>query len=201
MIGDLPAIGRHDEAELVHTASKPGFWRWRGMVEATGGCADPIHLVGQSTTIDSVTGEVLSRYDTKDEPHRRLLVACRNRRASRCPPCAELYRADTYQLIRAGLAGGKKVPESVRGHPRVFATLTAPSFGLVHHRVVNPDGTVQRCHPGAGCNRRHAADDACLGQAVDRDGYDYTGAVIWNALAGVLWHRTTTRATWPATWV
>ena len=30
----------------------------------------------------------------------------------------------------------------------MFATLTAPSFGPVHHRVVNPDGRVQRCHPG-----------------------------------------------------
>ena len=74
----------------------------------------------------------------------------------------------------------------------MFATLTAPSFGAVHHRVVDPDGKVQRCHPGAGCNQRHAADDPCLGQAVDPDTYDYHGAVIWNALAGVLWHRTTT---------
>ena len=77
---------RRDKAELVRTASQPGFWRWRAMVEATGGCADPIHLVGRSTTIDSATGEVLNPYDTDDEPNRRLLVACRNRRASRCRP-------------------------------------------------------------------------------------------------------------------
>jgi hypothetical protein len=51
------------------------------------------------------------------------------RRASVCPPCAETYRADTYQLIRAGLVGGKGVPETVTGHPCVFATFTAPSFG------------------------------------------------------------------------
>jgi hypothetical protein len=31
-----------------------------------------------------------------------------------------------------------------------------------------------------------------LGQAVDPGNYGYTGAVIWNALAGKLWHRTTT---------
>jgi hypothetical protein len=192
MIAPLAAIDAVDVAELVHAASRPGFWRWRDMVEGTGGCADPIHLVGQSTMIDGGTGEVLHSYDTDDEPNRRLLVACRNRRASRCAPCAELYRADTYQLIRAGLAGGKSVPDTVAGHPRIFATLTAPSFGLVHHRVVNPDGTVQRCHPGAGCHQRHTPDDPGLGQAVDPDHYDYTGAVIWNALAGVLWHRTTT---------
>jgi hypothetical protein len=57
---------------------------------------------------------------------------------------------------------------------------------------VNPDGSVQRCHPGAGCNQRHCDTDPCLGQAVNPASYDYAGAVIWNALAGVLWHRTTT---------
>jgi hypothetical protein len=188
----LPPIDDSDLVELVRAANQPGFWRWRTMVAATGGCADPIHLVGHSATVDTATGELLHRYDTEDEPNRRLLVACRNRRASRCAPCAEVYRADTYQLIRAGLAGGKSVPASVANHTRVFATLTAPSFGPVHHRVLDPDNTVQRCHPGAGCRQRHRADDACLGQAVDPDTYDFAGAVVWNALAGVLWHRTTT---------
>jgi hypothetical protein len=192
MTPTLAPIDDGDLVELVRAANQPGFWRWRSMVAATGGCADPIHLVGRSSTVDTDTGEVLHRYETEDEPNRRLLVACRNRRASRCGPCAEVYRADTYQLIRAGLAGGKTVPDSVAGHPRVFATLTAPSFGAVHHRVVDPDGKVDRCHPGAGCNQRHRAEDPSLGQAVDPGTYDYNGAVIWNALAGALWHRTTT---------
>ncbi len=192
MIAPLATIDATDEVELIRAASRPGFARWRAMVAATGGCADPIHLVGKSAMIDAATGEVLHHYDTEDEPNRRLLVACRNRRASRCAPCADLYRADTYHLIRAGLAGGKTVPDTVAGHPRIFATLTAPSFGAVHHRVVNPDGSVQRCQPRFGCKQRHLADDLCLGQAVNPDEYDYTGAVIWNSLAGVLWHRTTT---------
>jgi hypothetical protein len=74
----------------------------------------------------------------------------------------------------------------------VFATFTAPSFGPVHHRVTNPNGIVKRCHPEARCNLRHPENDPVLGHAVDADSYDYTGAVIWNALAGKLWHRTTT---------
>jgi hypothetical protein len=192
MIAPLATIDAADEAELVRVASRLGFHRWRAMVAGTGGCADPIHLVGQSAIIDATTGEVLNHYDTEDEPNRRLLVACRNRRASRCAPCAELYRADTYQLVRAGLAGGKNVPDTVASHPRIFATLTAPGFGAVHHRLVNRDGSVQRCHPGSGCHERHSAEDPCLGRAVEPASYDYTGAVIWNALAGVLWHRTTT---------
>ena len=94
-----------------------------------------------------------------DEPGGRLLVACRNRRASRCPPCAEFYRADTYQLIRAGLVGGKNVPDTVAGHPKVFATLTAPSFGPVHHQVVDPAGRVGPLPPRRQprCGHRHDA--------------------------------------------
>ena len=61
-----------------------------------------------------------------------LLTACGNRRESRCPSCAATYRADAYQLVRAGLDGGKGVPDSIAGHPRLFVTFTAPGFGPVH---------------------------------------------------------------------
>jgi hypothetical protein len=46
-----------------------------------------------------------------------LLKACGTRRESRCPSCAATYRADAYQLLAAGLKGGKGVPESVAGTP------------------------------------------------------------------------------------
>jgi hypothetical protein len=180
-------------ADLVDAATDPGFDRWRTMVSATGGCAEPIHLHGQSTMIHAGTGEVLSSYDSENEPGGRLLVACGNRRRTRCPSCSETYRADTYQLIRAGLAGGKTVPETISGHPKVFATFTAPSFGPVHHHVVGADGRPRRCHPRgqSRCARRHDADDPALGQPLDPASYDYSAAVIWNALAPALWARTT----------
>jgi len=50
-------------------------------------------------------------------PDHALYTACGNRRATVCPSCAEIYRADTYQLVIAGLRGGKGVPESVARHP------------------------------------------------------------------------------------
>lgn len=177
---------------LVEAAADPGFGRWREMIRSTGGCADPIHLYGRSQIIEPASGEVLLDYDTDNEPTHRLLVACRNRRASRCPSCAETYRADTYQLIRAGLVGGKDVPPSVIAHPRIFATFTAPSFGPVHHQVLNADGTVRLCQPAIGCRLRHQEGDPLVGQAVDPGSYDYVGAVLWNAMSGALWHRTTT---------
>jgi len=91
-------------------------------------------LRGRVDHIDGATGELLHRYTTVHEPGGVLPIACKTRRASQCPPCAEVYRADTYQLIRAGLSGGKGIPETVAEHPCVFTTLTAPSFGPVHVR-------------------------------------------------------------------
>jgi hypothetical protein len=130
-----------------------------------------------------MTGEVLRSYTTETEPTGSLLTTCGNRRASRCPACSRLYAADTYHLIRAGLSGGKTVPEAVRTHPRVFATLTAPSFGPVHNR---PDARPCRC------GTRHEPTDPLLGTPLNPATYDYAGAVLFNAHAGALWARFTT---------
>ena len=117
-----------------------------GAVRHTGGCLQPVLLRGRADYIDGGTGELIHRYTTVHEPGGVLPIACKTRRASRCPPCAEVYRADTYQLIRAGLTGGKGIPATVADHPCVFVTLTAPSFGPVHARR-EKDGRVLACRP------------------------------------------------------
>jgi hypothetical protein len=171
-------------ADLLRVANAPGFDRWQEQIRRTGGCANPIRLRGQTVTRDAKTGDVLYSYSTEQEPGGMLRVACGNRRASRCPACAWTYAGDTYHLIRAGITGDerKDVPATVRDHPRVFATLTAPSFGPVHNR---PDSGRCRC----GCS--HAEDDPALGTALDPERYDYAGAVLWNNYAGDLWRRFT----------
>ncbi|MCA1605998.1 MAG: hypothetical protein LC775_11115 [Acidobacteria bacterium] len=164
------------------------------MVESAGGCTAPIRLVGNSATVDAHTGEVLHTYSTRDEPTEYLLVACGNRRASRCEPCARVYADDTFHLIRSGLTGGRDVPPSVATHPVVFATFTAPSFGPVHSRPVDASGIARPCHPrraGPSCMTRHNEGDPLLGQALDPEHYDYAGAVLWNNRVGELWHRFT----------
>ncbi|MEV6109885.1 replication initiator protein RepSA [Streptomyces sp. NPDC051940] len=168
--------------DLLWTARDPKFDRWRDQIHRTGGCADPIHLTGWTLTKDKTTGEVLHHYTTEHEPGGRLRIACGNRRASRCEPCAWLYAGDTYHLIRSGLCGdpGKNIPETVRDHPRVFLTLTAPSFGPVHNR---PD------RGACGCGARHRDSDPVLGTPLDPAAYDYTGAVLFNNHAGQLWDR------------
>ena len=166
-----------------------------------GGCLQPVLLRGRVDHIDGTTGELLHRYTTVYEPGGVLPIACKTRRASKCPPCAEVYRADTYQLIRAGLSGGKGVPETVTAHPCVFTTLTAPSFGPVHVQR-EKDGRLLRCRPRRrgqvcphgnrqSCPERHSRDDARLGEPLCPDCYDYTSAVLFNACAPELWRRFT----------
>ncbi|WP_433363077.1 replication initiator [Streptosporangium sp. CA-115845] len=187
--------------DLARVINDPGYDRWRSMVAATGGCAHPVHLAGESLIVNVTSGEVLHSYRTMDEPSGHLLVACGNRRASVCPACSEVYRADTFQLIRAGLSGGKGVPQEVSAHPRAFVTLTAPSFGPVHTRR-EKNGTVRACRPRkrdkvcehghpVGCHARHEPGDERLGQPICDRCYDYVGAVLWQAHAGALWHRFT----------
>ncbi|MES5819102.1 replication initiator protein RepSA [Streptomyces sp. RG80] len=173
-------------ADALKVAGSPGFERWQDQIKRTGGCADPIHLRGWVLHKDKTSGEVLHHYSTEHEPGGRLRIACGNRRASRCPACAFTYAGDTYHLIRAGLAGDdlRGIPATVRDHPRVFATLTAPSFGPVHNR---PDRRV------CACGTRHAPDDPVLGSALDPATYDYAGAVLFNNHAGQLWMRFTNR--------
>ncbi|MFJ3944426.1 replication initiator [Streptomyces griseoaurantiacus] len=155
-----------------------------------GGCTRPVRLDGHRTehAVDTATGEigrVLHHLDSGDLPAGQLLVRCNNRRATRCPACAETYRRDTFHLITAGLRGGKGTPERVGTHPRVFATFTAPGFGPVHNRPTDGRGTVRACR----CGVRHGQDDDVLGSPLDPDRYDYEAAVLWNAHAGALWRR------------
>ncbi|MFB8268884.1 replication initiator protein RepSA [Streptomyces sp. NPDC055955] len=168
--------------DLLRVAGSDGFDRWQDQIRRTGGCSDPIHLTGWSLTKDKTTGETLHHYSTEGEPGGRLRIACGNRRASRCPSCAWTYAGDTYHLIRAGLAGDDRrdIPGTVRDHPRVFATLTAPSFGPVHNRPSSG-----RCR----CGVQHLEDAPELGTALDPATYDYAAAVLFNNHAGDLWMR------------
>ncbi|WRZ96240.1 plasmid replication initiator protein [Streptomyces sp. NBC_01007] len=181
------------DRDAIRIAQDPQFARWLGQIAATGGCAHPVHLSGSTTTLDGATGEIIQHYDTRNEPGERLLIRCRNRRSTVCAPCSRLHAGDTYHLVRAGLLGGKNIPATVRDRPRLFITLTAPSFGPVH-------GAGERCRPRrdraecdhghpVGCGAVHDANDALVGQPLCADCYDYTGHVLWHAHASKLWDR------------
>nr|WP_093488539.1 MULTISPECIES: replication initiator [unclassified Streptomyces] len=184
------------ERDMVRLAADPGFGRWLEQIRNVGGCAHPIYLAGHTTVRDAETGEVLRHFDTADEPGGRLAVRCRNRRETRCGPCSRLHAGDTFHLVRSGLTGGKGTPAVVRDHPRLFVTLTAPSFGPVHHVtddgkpcLPRRDGGVCEHGHSVGCRLVHLAGDPMLGQPLCPGCYDYAGHVLWHAHAGELWNR------------
>ena len=166
--------------------------QWRAVlaeVDQAGLCAHPVRLRG--LTLDRSSGELVEG---------DLLVACKDRRAAVCPSCSRLYQADAWQLVAAGIRGGKGVSPSVVAHPQLFVTLTAPSFGPVHRSDVSGDGP-RPCRPRrhAGpcphrrplsCTRRHGADDPMVGEPLCPECFDYPGAVLWNAHVSALWART-----------
>jgi hypothetical protein len=158
------------------------------------GCSRPIRLVG-TTRVLKTTGEVVERYSSADELDGVTYVRCGDRRASRCESCSHEYKGDAWHLLSAGVAGGKGVPETVTGHPAVFVTLTAPSFGPVHGQrrggLCRPRRDRPTCPHGRPlwCTTRHADDDRRLGEPLCADCYDYLGHVLWQWHAPELWRR------------
>ncbi|MEU7930220.1 replication initiator [Micromonospora echinofusca] len=191
-------------------ATQPDYYGWIEHVRAAAGCTRPIRLAGQLLTIDASTGRVLDQRHTDAMPDAAIYTACGNRRATVCPSCAHTYQRDAYQLLRAGLVGGKGVPDTVATHPAVFVTFTAPSFGTVHVRAVKRhtcgnrkrcDCRPEPCHARrdaghcphgqpAVCWARHEPGDTVLGQPLCLDCYDHAHQVVWNLYSGELWHRT-----------
>jgi hypothetical protein len=161
-------------------------------VELAGNCSNPIRIAGEMVNL--TTGEVGVS---------SLHISCKDRRAVICPSCSYTYKADAWILVSTGLVGGKGTPEEVSTHPRLFVTLTAPSFGAVH--TVTSRGT---CVSGAGvaslgvgasicrhgrsrtCRVKHLENSPELGRPLCVECFDYEGAVIWNAHASKLWNNT-----------
>jgi hypothetical protein len=181
----------------VETGSR--YERW---VERARGCEHPVRLRGSSQDADPLTGELVREFSSEGEPDGVLLKPCGNRRAHVCASCSEVYRGDAWQLVVSGLRGGKGVPETVTSHPLVFATFTAPSIGPVH-TVREAGGKRLPCRPRSrgetcphgrslACGVRHGDDDACLGEAICPDCFDYARCALWNHNAGRLFRRTRT---------
>ncbi|MDP8927275.1 MAG: replication initiation protein [Actinomycetota bacterium] len=181
------------------------YARWQEQIAATGYCTRPVRLTGRTIATDPGTGEQRLVYSSANEPDGCLYTACGTRRASRCQPCAYTYQWDAYHLVVAGLRGGKGVPATVKEHPTLLATFTAPSFGHVHSRRETDAGKPRTCRPHehrqhrlcphgrrTSCYRTHRNNDPKLGEPLCSDCFRYDEAVLWNALASQLWRWTPT---------
>ena len=165
---------------------------WRGVlaeVEQARLCSHPVRLRG--LRLDRTTGELVET---------SLLVPCKDRRSAVCPSCSRLYQADAWQLVAAGIRGGKGVSTEVLQHPQLFVTLTAPSFGAVHRggrpgsqpRPCRPRRSAGHCSHGVAlsCRSRHVDGDRVVGEPLCPQCFDYPAAVLWNAHVPRLWVRT-----------
>jgi hypothetical protein len=199
------------DKQAIARAARPEYQAWLAHVKTASACTRPVRLAGTMATIETATGRVLSERHTADLPDGVIYKPCGNRRESVCPACSKLYQRDAYQIVRAGLVGGKGVPEQVATHPAVFPTFTAPSFGEVHTRTVRKHTCTRRvecdcrpepCHARRElsvcphgvrlvCFARHASTDRNLGTPLCRDCYDYDAQAVWNLTAAELWRRTT----------
>jgi hypothetical protein len=182
------------------------FAAWAETAVKVGFCAQPIHLRGQSETFSPVTGEVTSVFTSKDTPLGELYVPCGNRRAEVCPACSRTYARDVYAMIKAGVVGGKTIPDTVANNPLLFVTFTAPSFGHVHGTRPHPktkEPTGGMCRPRGdrattcphgvklSCHTRHQPGDPALGAPLCAECYDWASAIVWQWWAPELWRRTT----------
>ncbi|WP_051324162.1 replication initiator [Candidatus Solirubrobacter pratensis] len=181
---------------FVERAGEANIAKLEKQLRSANYCARPIRLRGRIETCDAHGKKRV--WSTAGEPDGVLRKACGNRREAVCPSCAERYRYDALHLIGAGLRGGKGVPETVAGHPLVFLTLTAPTFGFVHTcpgegRRCRPRRDAETCPHGVrlSCGKVHAEDDPCLGEPICLECFDHDGALLWNNLLGELWRRTT----------
>jgi hypothetical protein len=84
---------------------------------AADGCVRPVRLRGTTRDLDPATGEILRTLGTGTPPDKVMYTRAGTPAPLSVPPCAETYRRDTYQLIRAGLTGGKGIPATARAHP------------------------------------------------------------------------------------
>jgi len=154
---------------------------------AVGYCAHPIFLRA-SGTIDRRSTRI-----SAEDYLGRIARPCGSRVREYCEACSYLYFGDSLAIVRTGLIGGKGVPEAVGTHPKVFLTLTAPSYGPVH-------AGNGRCHPAdegtcihgvpLRCGIEHAWEDPIVGAPLCNECFDSVGVIFFNAHISRLWDYT-----------
>ncbi len=112
--------------------------------------------------------------------HDGQLVRCGSRYASVCPSCSRLAVGDWSAIFRSGIF--EAAPGAFQF---LFVTLTAPSFGRIHH--IPKAGEWRRCDCGS---YHRPEDDHLRGVPVDVEEYDYFSATAWNRDIGLMWANT-----------
>lgn len=123
--GDSPGSLPRRSVDLLVGLGVDGYQALMAQLDGCG-CVHPVRLSGMTMAHDPDSGETEVVCTSADQPTGFLAVRCGTRRESLCPTCSALYARDARRIIVEGLEDG---------HPAVFATMTAPSFGAVHRTV------------------------------------------------------------------
>lgn len=154
---------------------------------------DALEAIGLSLPCQRPVSAV--RTNTLTGESEEILIRCNTRKARVCPSCAALYRGDVNAIMREGIQTAAAEDDAV-----VFLTVTAPSFGKIHHvpRPAPPRLSARkraawdrRRQRRCACGSRHTqGDKRYAGVPVSPGEYDYAGQVRFNLAAGRLWSRT-----------
>ena len=126
-----PAVSPELLDGIIARAARPDFPAFEAQLRSSGYCARPVRLRGTIETCDHHGRRRV--WSTADEPDGVLRKACGNRREAVCPPCAERYRQDAYQLIAAVRAWPQTVED------RLVAVRTGVQLQHVRlAREINP---------------------------------------------------------------
>lgn len=121
---------------------------------------------------------------------------CHSRSINKCQGCASLYRGDWRSIAYSGIFDQRGEVET--GFRYYMVTLTAPSFGAVHHVPKSWDEGKPGRWDKDGCSGCYAVtgkklwhhpdrDRQKAGVPVDLDSYDHAGQVAWNNRSYELW--------------
>ncbi len=183
---NLAADQSPHQRQLLDRASRPDLRRWLDHTASTRGCVRPVRLTGDLHTVEQATGRIVR----SRQPPATFPTACSTCPAeTAAPACARRAPRPTGPTPTSSSgpasSAARASPTTVAGHPAVFATLTAPSFGPVHTRMVNPrTGKVRPCHmrrdvtrcphgQALVCTQRHTENDPSLGRPICLDCYDH----------------------------
>ena len=182
-------------AALARRAGRPDFPKLEAQSRSSGYCARPVRLVGH---VETCIGDGRRRVGARAPSPTASSV---RRAATAAKPSARRARALPPRRLpphRAGLRGGKGVPDTVTGHPAVFVTLTAPTFGARAHartRLGRPAAplppSARRAHlparrPAVGRRGSPRGRSQRPGEPLRLECFDHAGAVVWNNAPGEL---------------